>query len=77
MTKTEFLALMEDLIEVDPGTLARVESLGELEGWDSLAVISMIAMVDEHFGVELAGERIAQCRTVGDLVGLVDRYLND
>jgi acyl carrier protein len=42
-----------------------------MEGWDSLAVVSLIAMVDEQAGLTLAPKEIAKAATVADLIGLL------
>ena len=70
MTKKQFLALVEDIVQESPGTLQGPEALDSLAGWDSLAVVSLIAMVDEQLGMTFQPKAIAGCRTVDDLVGL-------
>ncbi len=71
MDRLEFLAGLDELLELAPGTLTGAEVLEELEGWDSLAVISFIAMVDERLGLVIEGQRLAAARTVDDLLGLI------
>lgn len=71
MDKKTFLLLLDDLIELDPGTLAGDEKLADLEMWDSLAAVGFIAMVDEHIGVPVSPAALASCQTVNDLVALV------
>ena len=39
----------------------------ELEEWDSIVAISVIAMVDSEYGIKLTGEDIKNSRTVNDL----------
>jgi len=78
MTKKEFLALLEEILEETPGTLTGPESLEkDVKGWDSLAVLSFIAMADEHFGVALSSNRLANCKTVNDLIGLFHGKVSD
>lgn len=71
MNKKEFLAELEDILEVDEGTLSFDQQVSELEDWDSLAVISFIAMADENFDVILDGEQLLGVRTIDDLYALV------
>ena len=70
-TKREFLSLLEEILEVTPGTLKGNEQLLDLEGWDSLAVVSFIAMVDERFGETLAPREISKADSIADIVGLL------
>jgi len=71
MTKREFLSLFEEILEAAPGTLKGDDLLPGMEGWDSLAVVSLIAMVDEQFGITLSPKDIAKAGSVADLVGLL------
>jgi acyl carrier protein len=69
--KNEFLLLLDELLELEPGTVKGSETLDSLESWNSLAVISFMALVDERFGVSLQPRQIAASTTVSDLVGLL------
>lgn len=71
MDRKDFLLALDEALELDPGTLTGEETLESLESWDSLAVISFIALVDETMGVVVEGEKLAQAKTVADLLALV------
>lgn len=70
MSRSEFLAKIDELLELPAGTLRGPEKLEELENWNSLAVVGFIGLADEHFGVTLAPRLLAGCATVDDLVKL-------
>ncbi len=44
----------------------------ELEQWDSLAVLTTIAMVDAEFEVELTANEILACNTIREFAELVE-----
>jgi acyl carrier protein len=71
MKKSDFLLLLDELVETDPGTLKGSELLSDIDGWDSLAVMGLIALVDEKFEITLSPKRMADCRTVDDLISLM------
>jgi acyl carrier protein len=71
MTKQEFVEQIEDLVEMDRGSLTENEQLSNVTGWDSLAVMSFIGMVDEHLGVTLRAPTIANAKSIADLIALV------
>ncbi len=77
MTKKDFLLLLDELLEVDPGTLKGDEPLTQFSRWDSLAVIGFIALLDQHFGISVQGASIVECKTVADLTSLVANKLRD
>ncbi|WP_214073658.1 hypothetical protein [Mucilaginibacter sp. dw_454] len=43
----------------------------EIEEWDSMIALSMIAMVDEEYTVKLTGNEIKQAQTIEDLFNIV------
>ena len=71
MSKTEFLELMDELFEFDPGTIQGTDELQQIAGWSSLTFLGLIAMADDECGVTLAPKSILECHTVDDLIGLL------
>jgi acyl carrier protein len=76
MTKQEFLNELDELVEADPGTLTGTETLRDLEGWNSLTVMGFIALIDEKFGTSVPANRIAEAKTVNDLIDLLGNRVN-
>jgi acyl carrier protein len=70
MDQQELIALVEEILETDAGTVAIDDDLDNL-GWDSLANISFIAEVDERTGRTIGSAMLADCSTVGELWELV------
>ena len=70
MTRQQFLIKLDEVLELPAGALQGTESLADLENWDSLAMMNLIAMVSKESGVTLSPRQIAPCETVDDLVGL-------
>jgi acyl carrier protein len=70
MNKSEFLRAIDELLELSPGTLKGPEKLDNYETWDSLAVISLIALADEKFGVVVGSDKIAEAKTADDLANI-------
>lgn len=70
MTREEFLAQLDELLELPAGTLKGDEKLEDLERWDSLAMVSFIALADEHCNMRLSPRQFVTCNTVNDLVQL-------
>lgn len=48
------------------------DSFRDYEDWDSLAYLSMIAALDEEFGVEIENEEFEKLETVQDLMDAVE-----
>lgn len=71
MTRDEFLRELEALLELQTGMLKGNESLDDTDAWDSLAVVSFMALVDEKLDITLSADKINACKTVPDLVKLL------
>jgi len=70
MTLTEFHSQLDNILELPSGTIKGDEGLENLPAWDSLAVLSFIAMADEKLKVQFSARDIAACTTVADLARL-------
>ena len=70
MTRKEFLASMDTMLELPEGTLTGSERLEDLEEWNSMAMISFMALADEHNQVKLSPRQLAACSTVSELLQL-------
>jgi acyl carrier protein len=71
MQNQEAYAIFEEVLEVPSGTLNGRETLDSLERWDSMAVLGLIALADERFGVALSSKRLLSCVTVDDVALLL------
>jgi acyl carrier protein len=67
---SEFYEGMSEVLEVDAGTLSPDFDLASA-AWDSLAIVSTIALVDDCFGVLLNGQALADCATIADIEKLI------
>ncbi|KAE8559216.1 acyl carrier protein [Paenibacillus polymyxa] len=66
------LNLLEDMLELEDGSLEVTASLASIEAWDSVAAISLIALVDEHFEKRLTGAMIKEFKTVQDIIDFME-----
>jgi len=72
MTEPEIIAALEENIDgIEEGTLSPVTPLAECAQWDSLAVLTVIAMADADYGVELSGSELRECSTPRDICNLI------
>ncbi len=70
MTREEFIRAFADIVSGDAKALTLETPLESIEGYDSLAKISVIALVDEQFNVTLSPSKLRTLKTVGDVFGL-------
>lgn len=72
MTNEKKIELLEDMLDVEEGTLTPDTVLKELEEWDSIALISFIALVDDEFDKVIKGSVVKEQKTVADLLALME-----
>ena len=68
MTREEKIEIIADILEVEPDEVQEDMVLEDFETWDSVAVLSVIAMMDEHFGQYPHASEIRSYIKVGDLM---------
>lgn len=73
MTNEEKIAILEDLMEVNEGTLTPETLLRDIEEWDSVSFLSFTAMMDDEFGKIVKGTVIKEQKTVADLMALMEK----
>lgn len=67
----EFFDGLADILEIDADKVTPALALGDY-AWDSLAIISVIALADDLFDRMLEGQALAKCTTVADIVALIE-----
>jgi|ADurb_Met_03_Slu_FD_contig_21_321435_length_470_multi_2_in_0_out_0_1 acyl carrier protein len=68
MTKQEKIRVIEEMMELGEGILEEGTVLKDLEEWNSLAKLSLIAILDEQFGRKISADEIKALKTVQDIL---------
>lgn len=72
MSIEEKIAMLEDIMELEEGTLTVEMELKELDEWDSIAAISYIALLDEKFNRSISASTINSFKTVKDALSYME-----
>ncbi|NBJ90826.1 acyl carrier protein [Acutalibacter sp. 1XD8-36] len=68
MNQKEKMALIEEALDTEEGALVPDTILSDLDEWDSIAALSLIAMLDEQFDKTISGAEIKAMKTVEDIL---------
>ncbi len=68
MSDQEKMQCIAESVELEPEEITKETVLSELENWDSVAVLSIIAVINEKFNRFPSADEIMAFRTVGDLM---------
>ena len=71
MTQEEKISLLEDMFELDGGTLKPETELDSIDEYDSMAKLSLIILMDDECGKKLTGEQISEFQTVQDILNFM------
>ena len=66
------LELIAEILDEDVEDLSPEMEMASLENWDSVAVLSFIAMMDEEFGKEMKGAEIKSFVTIQDALNVME-----
>ena len=72
MNIKEKLSLIEEMLELEAGSLSPEDRLDKYEQWDSLAALSLIVLLDENFGKQISGEKIKGLKTINDILRIME-----
>ena len=67
-----FINNFENAIDgIVPGSITTLTEFQKLPQWDSLALLSLLVMVDGEYGVQITGQAVQKCSTIADLAQLI------
>jgi acyl carrier protein len=64
--------LLEELLDLDPGSLRPESVLPEIEGWESVNQLRILVQIEKLVNVSLDLEAFLHVRTVGELIELTE-----
>lgn len=73
MTENEKIAMLEDLMECEEGTLKLDTNLDDIDEYDSMTKLNLIVMMEDEFGKKLDAATIKSFQTVGDIVNMMEK----
>ena len=70
---TTFYEGLAEILEVDTDAITPELQLASANAdWDSLAVVSTIALIDDCYNVMVDGKSLVACEKVADIEALID-----
>jgi acyl carrier protein len=67
MSLENFVSNFAEAIEIDASTITSETVFKDIESWDSMAVLNVIAMVDDLYQKSIGGDEIEKSITIADL----------
>ena len=71
MYKRQIQNIVNLFDDIDTSNFSVLTDFKDNDEWNSLLVLSVIAMVDEEYGIIITSDDIRQAKTIGDLYSIV------
>jgi len=65
--EAKFLKLVREVLEIEDRELQLSDNFREFEEWDSLANLSLVAILDDEFGLVIDNQKFKQMNTLQEL----------
>ena len=72
MNNEKKMELVAEILDLEVEDLTPETKLSTLAEWDSIAILSFIAMMDEEFGKAVKGAEIKQFETIQDAINVME-----
>ena len=72
MSDERKIELIAEILDVEAETLTPETQLASMDEWDSIALLSFLAMMEDEFGKEIKGSIIKEQKTVANLMALME-----
>lgn len=71
MTEKEQYEVVAEILEMTTDELSADMVLEDIDTWDSIAVLSVISIINEKYGRYPMAKEIGQNKTIGDLIAFL------
>jgi acyl carrier protein len=72
MLLEDFIKMFEaEISDITPNSVGAETVFKQLDAWNSMQALILIAMVDSEYGITLTAENLHDCITVSDLFSVV------
>ncbi len=70
--REKVILLIEEILELEPGTITEDTVAEDIAEWDSLGQIMVIGALEEKLGLNISLEQALQIKSVKDIFTLAD-----
>ena len=71
MDNEKFINKFKEALEIENKEISVSDKFRDFEEWDSLAFLSIIAMIDEEYDVIIKGDEFKTLETIEDIINSI------
>lgn len=68
----DFIEKFEDVLEMSKGSIQLKDNFREYENWDSLALLSLMAMLEDEYNLTIPREDFQKLNTVEEVFNYIN-----
>ncbi|MCX7548869.1 acyl carrier protein [Xanthomarina sp. F1114] len=70
--KEQLITIVKEALDLEGETVTMNDSFDRFDTWDSLGKLSLIALIDEHFDLQLSDDEFNSFETIEDLYNALE-----
>jgi acyl carrier protein len=72
-TPSDFIVAFAEAIDRDEALIKVEDSFRDYEEWDSIALLSLVAMLDDNYSINIPREIFERLETIQDLIDQINK----
>jgi acyl carrier protein len=68
-----FIKKLEDVFEMQSGSIKPIDNFREYSEWDSLALLSLMAMLDDEYNITISRDDFQKINTVEEMFNYIKK----
>jgi len=73
--ESKFIADLKEILEIEDREIKLEDNFRDYPEWDSLANLSVMAMIDEEYGVVIENAAFKKIETIAELISEIEKRI--
>ena len=69
----KFVSQFKEVLDIESQEIGLDLEFRNLQEWDSLALLSVIAMIDDEYDIIIKGNSFKELKTIGDIIDYINK----
>jgi len=69
----KFVSQFKEVLDIESQEIGLDLEFRNMEEWDSLALLSVIAMIDDEYDIIIKGNSFKELKTIGDIIDYINK----
>jgi len=74
MNATDFIEKFAEALDIEVSELSVDTEFRTLDVWDSMVYLSVIAMLDEEYGIQIENAEFKTLKTIQDIINYIEAH---